>query len=790
MKIKFRKKGLLIISVLFFFFSFGFAINTQADTTTITPPSFIPSDGSSDTTIIDPPSTDPSSPTYAGKLNGDTKTNLERWKDDLEVANNPITNVFRGLGWWFIIQTGNIVNGINGATQNTYDVLNIYGSDTNPGPLQKVISGYEPLFIGIGVLVFVVMTIGILFSKNIEVVSILKNMLLGVSIMVFLPFVFGQLTSLSTSFSKLVTTSNNSGYAVIDQNVTDLYAIDSNYQWNLPDGESIETQESKQNFFEKPTKSVLQGIDINDTLDASKLSSTGKNIAENALVTNEKGKVEVKSLNDATNNNWFKSLITGDSAYYRYHVNFFTIIFYNLLVLIITAFLLYKLINIMIEIVITAGILQATAITDTKGKRNWEILSKLFSLFSSIIMVVFLEVVFAKGYAVTSTLKGGAIVQAIAGIALAFAIIKGPNIFQSTFGIDSGLSHGFRDMMTFTQSTMMLKGGLGLAGKATETVASTAGKAGKGALGAVAKLSDKVGGKAGNIAEEMAKQSEALNTAVNAGSNIASNLSQNNQESPTNQNLSSQEMSQNTANGLTNQDVSQNVNSDLNNQELSQNNANGFTNEEMSQSTANGLTNQELSQSTANGVNKNDVAQNVSSDLNNQELSQNNQTELSNKELSQTGGIETANQSQGANDRLKTANQSASAPKQDLLAGKDNSKARSFAISNLNKTGTMPKNQGNNASGKGLNKIPTPTKTPLSSQSNPFTVAEPNLGKANASTSSSPKIGSSLRGLTLTPKANPVASATSMDSPIIPEPTKAPRKFSMNNLPTNHQSNK
>lgn len=519
MKIKFKKKGLLLCSILFVFFSFGFTIHTQAETNAVTPPSFIPNDGGSsgntDTTVVSPPSLDPKDDNYGGKLNGDTKTNLERWKDDLEVS-NIFNGVFRGFGWWFIIQTGNIVNGINGATQNTYDILNVYGTDKNPGPLQKVVNEYQTIFIMIGTLVFLVMIIGILFSKNSDFGTILKNLLFGLIITLFLPFFFGQVSSITTGITKLVTSTSNTGYGVIDQNVKDLYAIDSNYQWNLPDKESIETQEKKQNFIETPTKSALQSIGINDELDASKLSDTGKNIAENALVTNEKGKTEVVSLNDATGNGWLKSLVTGDSAYYRYHVNFFTIIFYNLLMLIVSAFLLYKLINIEFEIVITAFILQASSPTDTKGKRNWEMISKIMSGFSAMIMVVFLSIIFNKGYAITSTLKGGVIVQVIAGIALAFAVIKGPNIFQSTFGVDAGLSGGLRDMMSFSQGMMMMRGGTGLAGNAVGSAIGSAGKTAKAGLGAAAGLSDKLSGGKDSIAEQMAKQSGALNKSLDA----------------------------------------------------------------------------------------------------------------------------------------------------------------------------------------------------------------------------------------------------------------------------------
>ncbi|WKB49878.1 hypothetical protein QYH60_13450 (plasmid) [Lactococcus lactis subsp. lactis] len=394
--------------------------------------------------------------TAAEKSTGDTKKNLEKWGSDLEV-NDPLKSIFRGFGWWVIIQGGDIVNGITGASKNTFDLLNIYGTEENPGPLQKTIDDYMPIFVAVGTLVFVLMTLGIVFSKNQEVVTLLKSLLLSASIVVLLPFCFGQFSTLTSQTGKLVATQSNTGYAVINKNVRDLYAIDKNYDWVLPTTETIDETTKKQNFLGSPSKQELQRMDINGVADPSKLSKTGADITKNMLIVNEKGKVTVVSLNDGVGKSWWQSLLTGDASYYRYHVNFFTIIFYELLVLIVSAFLLYKLIKIEFEIVTNAGILQATAMTDTKGKRNWELITKISSGFSAMIMVLFLQVLFSDGYAVTSTLKGGVFVQFVAGIALAFAVIEGPNVFQSLFGVSAGLDTGLKDLMTLSQGSMLAK---------------------------------------------------------------------------------------------------------------------------------------------------------------------------------------------------------------------------------------------------------------------------------------------------------------------------------------------
>lgn len=394
--------------------------------------------------------------TVAENSNGDVKKNLEKWQSDLEV-NDPLKSIFRGFGWWLIIQGGDIVNGITGASKNTFDLLNIYGSEENPGPLQKTMDDYMPIFVAVGTLVFVIMTLGIVFSKNQEVVTLLKSLLLSSSIVVLLPFCFGQFSSLTTTTGKYVATQSNTGYAVINKNVRDLYALDKNYDWVLPTTETIDETTKKQNFIGSVTKQELQQMDINAVVDGSKLSKTGKKIAENTLVVNEKGKVAVVSLNEGVGKSWWQSLLTGDASYYRYHVNFFTIIYYELLVLVVSAFLLYKLVKIEFEIVTNAGILQATAMTDTKGKRNWELITKIVSGFSAMIMVIFLQVLFSDGYAVTSTLKGGAFVQFIAGLALAFAVIEGPNVFQSLFGVSAGLDAGLKDLMTLSQGSMLAK---------------------------------------------------------------------------------------------------------------------------------------------------------------------------------------------------------------------------------------------------------------------------------------------------------------------------------------------
>lgn len=134
--------------------------------------------------------------------------------------------------------------------------------------------------------------------------------------------------------------------------------------------------------------------------------------------------------------------MTGDASYYRYHVNFFTIIFYELLVLIVSAFLLYKLIKIEFEIVTNAGILQATAMTDTKGKRNWELITKISSGFSAMIMVLFLQVLFSDGYAVTSTLKAASLFSLLLELPLLLRLLKARMSFNRSLVFLLDLTQG------------------------------------------------------------------------------------------------------------------------------------------------------------------------------------------------------------------------------------------------------------------------------------------------------------------------------------------------------------
>lgn len=457
-----KKKILWCITIILLFIPL-FSIGSVQAEETFTPPSF----GQDVQAPVTPPSFDPNSPNYGGNVGADVKKNLQNWHDDLSVA-DPLTSIVRGFGWWLIIQAGYLVNSITNTFNHVYQILDLYGSEAKPGPIQTFIDNYMPIFVGIGIAVFIALTIGILFSKNQDVVLILKNILLGISIFVLLPFGFGQISSLTTNLAKSISTTSNSGYDIIDQNVTDLYAVNKNYDWIRPKNESISDQKLKSNFIKsedeggKITKQILQDININETVDPKKMSKRGEQITSHMLVTNEKGQLTTVSLNDGVGKSWWMSLITGDAQYYRYHVNFFTIIFYIFLVLVITAFLLYKLIKILIDLVMNAGILQATALTDTKGKRNWEIISKIVAGFGAVVMVVFLQVFFSKGYEVTSTLRGGPVVQAIAGIALAFSVIEGPNVFQSTFGVHAGLDSGLKDLMTLSQTSILLQSGGGL----------------------------------------------------------------------------------------------------------------------------------------------------------------------------------------------------------------------------------------------------------------------------------------------------------------------------------------
>ena len=305
-----KKKILWCITIILLFiplFSIG---NVQAEET-FTPPSF----GQDVQAPVTPPSFDPNSPNYGGNVGADVKKNLQNWHDDLSVA-DPLTSIVRGFGWWLIIQAGYLVNSITNTFNHVYQVLDLYGSEAKPGPIQTFIDNYMPIFVGIGIAVFIALTIGILFSKNQDVVLILKNILLGISIFVLLPFGFGQISSLTTNLAKSISTTSNSGYDIIDQNVTDLYAINKNYDWIRPKNESINDQKLKSNFIKsedeggKITKQILQDININETVDPKKMSKRGEQITSHMLVTNEKGQLTAVSLNDGVGKSWWMSLIT------------------------------------------------------------------------------------------------------------------------------------------------------------------------------------------------------------------------------------------------------------------------------------------------------------------------------------------------------------------------------------------------------------------------------------------------------------------------------------------------
>ncbi|MBK5077011.1 hypothetical protein IL308_09585 [Lactococcus lactis] len=525
---------------------------TLTPDTNFTPPTFNPDDPNSSGNIIDDGK-------VANPTNGDLKTNLENWQEDLEV-NDPITSISRGIGWWMVIQLGDVVNGITGASTKTLGVLDIYGSDTNVGPLQKTVNDYLPIFVAIGTVVFVAMTVGILFSKNQDVVVLLKSLLLSVSILFLLPYGFGQLSSLTKDIDKFVTTQGNTGYAVIDKNIVDLYAVDKNYNWVVPKSETVDDKAKNQNFLDKINKNNLQHINVNASVDPTKMGEVGKKISSNMLTTNEKGKEVVVTLNDGVGKSWWQSLLTGDASYYRYHVSFFKILYYEILVLVVSGFLLYKLIKILIEIVTNAGILEATALTDTKGKRNWELITKIVSGFSATVMVVFLQVLFSDGYAVTSTLPGGVFVQAVAGLALAFAVIEGPNAFQSLFGVHAGLNDGLKDLMTLSQGSMLAK-------NVSSGVMKAAGAVKNGFGGAAGGMAGMMAGAIGNDnpTDNLGKTSEDLASDTVAGGNESNQeMNQNNQNQNSNQNNES----------LNEQDQSNNgENVDLNESSLGESNA-------------------------------------------------------------------------------------------------------------------------------------------------------------------------------------------------------------------------
>ena len=339
------------------------------------------------------------------------------------------------------------------------DVLDFLDITKNQ-EVMNFLNTYRPVFYAIGMIVFVVTVYFLIFKPDANFFDPIKNVLIGFGLIIALPIIFSSFSSVAKTWAS-VASSDTASQTVIQNNTYDVLALDQKVKWDtknlttpfatnylsLPvptyDVNGNQTNKESMKVAEKntlnlvDTKEVVNPKDYTYYFKSDELSKEGVKVLSNALTNGvgENGSTELKLKKLQA---WYKF----DQYYYRFSWDTKAILFYQITAIIVTAFLIFKLIKLEYELGFIYLLFNSTAVTDSKGKRNLQLFTSMVNSFATIIMVISLSKIYDIFYSIIDTtpiFQNNFLLEVIAKIALMLAIIDGPNIFQQIFGVDAGL---------------------------------------------------------------------------------------------------------------------------------------------------------------------------------------------------------------------------------------------------------------------------------------------------------------------------------------------------------------
>src|SRR5699024_5755673 len=280
--------------------------------------------------------------------------------------------------------------------------------------------------------------------------------------------------------------------ATIRKNITDITLYDIN-DWEN------KKLEKKNNIKPEQVKNininsyVTEDTEVNK--DGDKISDNGKEIIQNKVETLGDGSYQLTELDDGG----FISDITKE-FYYRYTVDWFTIIATLLIVCFVLITVSVKLSKLFFELAFNYLLANIIAPADVhSGQKIKQVIQNILNIFFVMIMI-FLSI---KVYMIGTTFIQNhftGLMYLIAMLGFALAVIDGPNMVERLFGIDAGLKSGWG---AIAGTYAMARGAGGIA-KGAGSLAKNAGKGGfnlaKGAGKATGATASKVaGGGAGAV---------------------------------------------------------------------------------------------------------------------------------------------------------------------------------------------------------------------------------------------------------------------------------------------------
>ena len=479
----------------------------------------------------------------------DDETLIKIYTDysDLFKQNDLVSNAFRSFGCGVLSVIVTIADASSGLFEKSFGMIDF----TKYKAVQDFIEEWRVVWSALLCVAIGWLGVTLVFSSD-KNPKIATNICVGILVVTSMTWMVGKMnTLLSTDVRSeiLGTTSTNTVYKTLGNNVHDLRYIDSvvgleNMGSKNANGVKYADAGTPMN------KKIWKAVKINEVVKPDDVKSDSKSIVENYKtdIPTADGKVKSTISECYDGVAWTDKLNT---YYYRYEINWMEAFLELISIALIYIFFSYKVVRTFIEIVFSEVLAMLYSPNLNNGQKALKILDGIKDSY----IIVMLSLVSIRMYMIATEYISGkswnGFIKAMFLLFIAFSVIDGPNLVQRITGLDAGLSDGMQKVMSAYYAGGVMAGAARGAGHIASGVARGAGKFGKTIGGAV-----RNGSKNANV--------DALNGAMGAGAGAgaAEAFNDNNEQ---NENRNEQKNDEGTQFNEANEDVTQNENGEVSN---------------------------------------------------------------------------------------------------------------------------------------------------------------------------------------------------------------------------------
>ncbi len=357
---------------------------------------------------------------------------LQEYNDILHI-DNLFTWMMRNLGWTIIKLLCSLLNAVQGLIDSVLQLNNFF---ENP-ELNSFIDKFKPILYFILAISIIFLGYQMMLNKKERFFNLFNNIVIAICVIVFLPVFMVELNNLvmvavnATGTVDATGTVNDGMLAnkIVKDNIIDLLLYDSV-------GFDLTKIDDSNNIPE----SYIMNIDITEDIDANSNSLKDPEMFKKKITVDKDGNQIAVDLSRGF-------LGVGDEQYYRYTVNFFTIMV-TLLVLSATyIFSSVKIARIIFELAFYKFFAAIAAFADLSGGQKIREIIK--TIINSFLVIFFISVVF-KIYMIFTTWavnNSTGMLYLVLIVAGSFVVIDGPNIVERILGIDAGIRSGYKTVM-------------------------------------------------------------------------------------------------------------------------------------------------------------------------------------------------------------------------------------------------------------------------------------------------------------------------------------------------------